>query len=274
MTGTHTATDGGITTVGIAGTGRLGTVLAARLKDRFSLFLYDTDRAAARRAATATGLPLADAETLVTADAVLLCVPPERTEPALHALARHAVRTGRRPLFVSLATSVPTARLRSLLADDADLAGLAVAGLKPVCQFAALAHGVPTVLVTEDTGRLDELRHLAQGLGTVLAGEENLVGPVNRAATKAALRACAALTEELTDQGVPLPLVAAAVRNVLAGTALDHPPAPDNPYTRSVLTELAAERPAALPPPARPTDQQTAPTATPVPVAEAKGARV
>lgn len=240
-------------TVGIAGTGRLGTVLAARLKERFTVLLYDTDHACARRAAATTSLPLTDAETLVTSDAVLLCVPPEETDDALLDLARRAARASRRPLFVSLATSVPTARLRSLLAHSPDLPGIDVVGLKPVCQFAALAHGVPTVLVTGDTGRLDELRHLASGLGTVVVGDESVVGPVNRAATKAALRACDRLTEELSARGVDLLLVRAAVRNVLAGTALDHPPAPDNSYTRSVLAELAAEqahpRPVARPVP-------------------------
>ncbi|MFF8905386.1 NAD(P)-binding domain-containing protein [Streptomyces olivaceoviridis] len=229
-------------TVGIAGTGRLGTVLAARLKDRFAVLLYDTDRACARRAAATTALPVTDAETLVTADAVLLCVPPEKTDDALLGLARRAARAGRRPLFVSLATSVPTARLRSLLARSPDLLGIDVVGLKPVCQFAALARGVPTVLVTQDTGRLDELRHLASGLGTLLVGDESVVGPVNRAATKAALRACDGLADELSARGVDPLLVRAAVRNVLAGTALDHPPAPDNSYTRSVLAELAAEQ--------------------------------
>ncbi|MET8635498.1 NAD(P)-binding domain-containing protein [Streptomyces sp. NPDC004680] len=248
--------------VGIAGTGRLGTALAARLKDRFAVLLYDTDRSCARRAATTTALPLADAETLVTADVVLLCVPPQETDNALLGLARCAVRGGRRPLFVSLATSVPTARLRSVLAQSPDLAGIDVVGLKPVCQFAALARGVPTVMVTEDTGRLDELRYLASGLGTVLVGDENVVGPVNRAATKAALRACAQLTDELSARGVDLLLVRAAVGNVLAGTALDHPPAPDNSYTRSVLAELAAEQ---VPPPV---PQSVAATA-----AETKGTR-
>jgi pyrroline-5-carboxylate reductase len=228
--------------VGIAGTGRLGAVLAARLKGRFGVLLYDTDGVAARRAAEATGLPGTDADGLITADTVLLCVPPEATGDALLLLADRAAQAGRKPLFVNMATSVPTARLRSLLADTPGLAGIDVAGLKPVCQFAALAHGVPTVFVTEATGRLAELRHLADDLGTVVKGDESVVGPANRAATKAALRACAQLTEELTGRGLDPSVVRGAVRNVLAGTALDHPPSDGNTYTRSVLAELAAER--------------------------------
>ncbi|MET9822239.1 MULTISPECIES: NAD(P)-binding domain-containing protein [unclassified Streptomyces] len=229
-------------TLGIAGTGRLGEVLATRLRDRFRTVLYDSDASAARRVATGTGTRAVDAPELVrTADAVLLCVPPHAAPDALTHLARLAAGTGHRPVFVSLATGLGTARLRTLVAAGS-AAGTEVLGLKPVCQYTALAHGVPAVFVTADRHRLGLLRAITADLGTVVVGDEESVGRVNRAATKAALAACEGLARTLSAAGTDPVLVRSAIRNVLAGTALDHPPQPGNAYTRSVLDELAAER--------------------------------
>ncbi|WP_438452830.1 NAD(P)-binding domain-containing protein [Streptomyces asiaticus] len=237
MTGQHSPH-----TLGIVGTGRLGEVLAARLRDRFRTVLYDSDASALRQAAERTGARAVQAPELVrAADAVLLCVPPHAAPDALLHLARLAAGHGTRPTFISLVTGVATAELRALVAAG-PAAGTDVLGLKPVCQYTALAHGVPAVFVTADRHRLDLLRAITRDLGTVVAGDEDSVGAVNRAATKAALAACENLARALSTAGTEPVLVRSAIRNVLAGTALDHPPQPGNPYTRSILDELAAER--------------------------------
>lgn len=230
------------TTVGVAGVGRLGEVLAVRLADRFRVVLYDADPATAVRVAERTGLTAVTAEELpARADTVLLCVPPAATADALVGLARHAAKAGRRPVFVNLATGVPGERLAERLAAEGGLDDVEVLGLKPVGQFTAIAHGVPAVFVTGDARRQGFLQRLVGELGSVVGGDEAAVGPLNRAATKAALRACERMTGELAADGTDPVLIRSAVRNVLAGTVLDHPPHPGNPYTRSVLDELAAE---------------------------------
>ncbi|MFF1799357.1 TetR family transcriptional regulator, partial [Kitasatospora sp. NPDC058263] len=60
------------------------------------------------------------------------------------------------------------------------------------------------------------------------------------------MRACAELAAELTGRGLPTDIVRAAIRNVFVGTALDYPPSDANPYTRSVLEEIAAEAQVAI----------------------------
>ncbi|MBV6702051.1 NAD(P)-binding domain-containing protein [Kitasatospora aureofaciens] len=230
-------------TVAVVGLGRLGSVLADRLAERFTVLLHDADPKVARQVAADLSLPdMEPRELLAAADTVLLCVPPQDTARALRRLAALAGQLGRRPLFVNLATSVPTHELPEV--------GLEVVGLKPVCQFTAVALGLKTVLVTSAPRRITLLRTLAADLGEVVLGPEEVVGPANRAATKAALRACADLATELTGRGLPAEMVQAAIRNVLVGTALDYPPADTNPYTRSVLDELAAEAAAPEPQPA------------------------
>lgn len=221
-------------TVAVVGLGRLGAVLADRIGARFPVVLHDSDPGVARRIASELVLPeVSSEELLIAADTVLLCVPPQETGKALTALATTAQHLGRQPLFVNLATSVPTSDLPPVPAE--------VVGLKPVCQFTAVALGLRTVLVTASARRIGLLRTLAADLGEVVLGKEEVVGPANRAATKAALRACASLAAELAGRGLPPDLVHAAISNVLVGTALDYPPADDNPYTSSVLAELAAE---------------------------------
>ncbi|MFI8083909.1 NAD(P)-binding domain-containing protein [Kitasatospora sp. NPDC086009] len=221
-------------TIAVVGLGRLGSVLADRLAERFPVLLNDSDPAVARRVAAELSLPDMDQrEILSAADTVLLCVPPQETAAALRRLAALTEQVGRRALFVNMATSVPTEDLPDL--------GVEVVGLKPVCQFTAVALGLKTVLVTSAPRRIGLLRTLAADLGEVVLGPEACVGPANRAATKAALRACAELAAELTGRGLPTDIVRAAIRNVFVGTALDYPPSDANPYTRSVLEEIAGE---------------------------------
>ncbi|WP_316525661.1 NAD(P)-binding domain-containing protein [Kitasatospora brasiliensis] len=234
-------------TVAVVGLGRLGAVLADRLAERLTVLLHDADPKVTRQVAVDLSLPdMEPRELLAAADTVLLCVPPAETARVLRRLATLARQLGRRPLFVNMATSVPTHELPDV--------GLEVVGLKPVCQFAAVALGLKTVLVTSAPHRIGLLRTLAADLGEVVLGPEEVVGPANRAATKASLRACAELAAELTERGLPAELVKAAIRNVFVGTALDYPPPDSNTYTRSVLDELAAEAVQRQPSPTAPLD--------------------
>ncbi|WP_338316294.1 NAD(P)-binding domain-containing protein, partial [Streptomyces bohaiensis] len=229
-------------TVGVLGTGRLGRALATRLAavpDGPRLAVADRDRELATALGRGLAVPaLPPARLAAHCAVVLVCVPPPAVAGAIA-----ACRTGAPPgpgtVFANLATSLPTAALRA----DPALRGATVVGLKPVCQFTAVAHGVPTPFLTAATGHLALLRSAVGTLGPVLPVDEraeDAVGAVNRAATRAALRACTALRRELTALTAESAVIDAAVRNVLAGTALDFPPEEANPYTAALLRELAA----------------------------------
>lgn len=223
-------------TVGILGAGRLGRALAARISVRLPTVVSDIDEAPARSFAAGAAISFGDPPALGRrCDVVLVCVPPEQVAGAIASCAAAG------PLYASLATSL---RTRDLLADPR-LCGLAVAGLKPVCQYTAIAHGLPTVFVTASAGHVPLLQEVVGGIGSVIAvppPTEDAVGRINRAATLAALRACASLQEELAEFAAYPDLAMAAIRNVLAGTALDYPPGPGNSYTAALLETLRAER--------------------------------
>ncbi|NJQ05673.1 NAD(P)-binding domain-containing protein [Streptomyces lonarensis] len=237
-------------TVGVLGTGRLGRALAARLAagpGRDGLAVADRDPAVAARLGGDLGVPaLPPPELAARCALVLVCVPPPAAAAAI-AACRRGVATGRPgPVFANLATSLPTAVLRR----DPALRGATVVGLKPVCQFTAVALGVPTPFLTAAADRLALLRAAVGDLGPVLLTDErgeDAVGEVNRAATRAALRACTALRAELAGLTADPAVAEAAVRNVFAGTALDFPPDPGNAYTAALLRDLAASHGEAAP---------------------------
>jgi pyrroline-5-carboxylate reductase len=218
--------------VAVIGAGRLGRAIAPRLGAHSAIDLADVEPDRAQQFATQHGLRFRlMAQIADEADVIALCVPPDQVVAALQQLAARGVGG----LCVNFATSVSTATLAS----DPRLAGLEVVGLKLVGQFSAVARGVPALLVTSSVRYLAQLREVFGGLGPVMHGDEDLVVEVNRTATQYALRACADLYAELATRNVDRMAVDAAVRNVFAGTALDYPPDPANPYT---ATLLAAER--------------------------------
>ncbi|MCN9244628.1 NAD(P)-binding domain-containing protein [Streptomyces sp. RY43-2] len=229
-----------VRSAGVLGAGRLGSALAARLTGRLPLTVSDRDPAVAQALARRLDVPaVAPAELAARCEVVLVCVPPPVVADAIASCRAHTTTGAPTTVFVNLATSVPTAQLR----DDPRLRDLTVVALKPVCQYTAVAHGVPTVFVTPDAGQLPLLRALVDDLGTVLLIDEKTectIGTINRIATKAALHACSALREELAELGAEPALITAAVTNVFAGTAVDFPPDPANPYTAALLRELAA----------------------------------
>ncbi|NJP67422.1 NAD(P)-binding domain-containing protein [Streptomyces spiramenti] len=226
--------------VGVLGTGRLGRALAARLAGRGGLAVGDRDRETATTLGAELGVPaLPPDELAYRSEVVLVCVPPPAVAAAIASCLRGGAPRPAGTVFANLATSLPTGTLRR----DPVLHRATVVGLKPVCQFTAVAHGVPTPFLTAAADHLPLLRAAVGDLGPVLLTDEHAedsVGAVNRAATLAALRACTALRAELAALATAPEVVDAAVGNVLAGTALDFPPDPGNGYTAALLRELAA----------------------------------
>lgn len=218
----------------VLGAGRFGRALAVRLRPSCQVALADAEPRRTKQFAKQHDLGfLYPREIGAWAELIAVCVPPQEVARAL----REPARQGTGALCVNMATSVPTREL----AADPGLRGLRLAGLKPVGQFTAVARGVPALFVTASTEHHPLLREVFGGLGEVVVGDEDAVAAVNRTATAHALRACDALTAELARTVPDDRVVRAAVRNVFAGTALDYPPDPANPYIAALRAAMAAE---------------------------------
>jgi hypothetical protein len=220
--------------VGIVGVGRLGRALAERLAGAHELLLYDREPARAAEAALHVegeaardcGAPFARCE------AVLLALPPGQIADAARCGARHA-RPGL--LLVNLATSVPTDALRAAVGRP----DVCVVGAKPVTQATALLRGLPAVFVSacREARVQAQLAALLSDLGTLVWGDEELVGAVNATATRHALRLSLGLREELAALGCHPALIEAALHAVVVGTLLDDPDDRHNPYIVARLRE-------------------------------------
>jgi hypothetical protein len=222
----------GVRWIGVVGTGRLGKVLASRLSPRFSVAAYDCDVRKAKQFCKQVGITFLYPDELAReSDLILLCLPGDQVLPWLLGPGSQAPAG---VVFVNLATELPT----STLVIDPRLTALAVVGLKPVAQFMALECGLPGLFVTDttDSSLRETLAAVFASLGRVVAGDEAVVGAINREATAAALRFCAEWTGAVTSATPDL--LDAALKNVVVGTILDYPPDPGNGYTNRILDAI------------------------------------
>lgn len=216
--------------IGVIGIGRLGRVLATRLSQRFEVVVHDRDAVKVKQFASRRGLALLDPEALIRrCEVIVLCIPGSGV-PAL--IGQLPIGERGHPLFVDTATE-PAAY-------DSTLAPTRIIGLRPVSQFAAIEQGLPALFVTGAESMEDRtlLGTMFDGIGTVIAGDETAVGPLNQLATTAALRLCRDLSSIAAARGIDRRLTDAALKNVAVGTILDYPPDPANAYTNRILDGL------------------------------------
>lgn len=228
-----------ITKIGILGTGRLGKALGSRLREFYPVFAYDADAKKGKQVCKRLGFTfLYQKELLDSVDVLLLCIPPGEIAGFFRGLEpeRH-----QHPVYLNTATRVDTPEL----IQELGLRHLKVIGLKPIGQFTAVRQRIPLVFITAHTDAEDlkALERVFHPLGTLLQGDERKVGPLNRLATKLALRFCRAFESEVRSCTEDPVWVASALRSVAVGTMLDYPPAEDNAYTASILEELRASEP-------------------------------
>lgn len=228
---------GGEHAVGIVGVGRLGAVLARRLRERRPVLVDDVRPEAVKRACALSGARAGSlAEMGSTCELVLLCIPARATEEVL----RRAAACGlARPIYACIATDFAVEPLA------AELSALTIVGLKLVGQFTAIDHGLRVLFVTacDHPAVNARVREILVDVGTVVTGPEGAVRALNRAATEAALRFGEALTTELARTGAPGVWIDAAIKSVAVGTLLDYPPEPDNSYTSTILAAIRASCP-------------------------------
>jgi hypothetical protein len=227
--------------LGIVGAGRLGKVVARRLRDGHQVAVYDKDVRMAKQFTKQIGATFLYPDELVRrADVIALCLPGDQIKDWLASL---DASTRAAPLYVNMATGLPTSALR----EDEDLRGLRFVGLKPLAQFVALDRGLPGLFVTSAADGITYLPLLARvfvGLGRVVAGDEEAVGEINGMATEAALRFCLDFTHRAGRFAGGAGWVEAALKNVVVGTILDYPPDPENAYTGRLLGRIGVGAPA------------------------------
>jgi hypothetical protein len=223
------------TRIGIIGTGRLGKALAKPLGEHYKVVGWDANIKRAKQVTKQCNVNFVAAlQQVLMSDLVLLCIPGEEVVAFFKDLRRDESFGC---IFLNLATDVDT---RSLI-EELKLHRLRVIGLKPIGQFAALCHRVPTTFITghDNPEDLKMLREVFAPVGNIYPGDELHVRAINRVATKLALQFCANFESAIQPYADDVEWGLSALKSVAVGTMLDYPPDSDNAYTASILREIA-----------------------------------
>jgi hypothetical protein len=231
------------TRIGVLGTGRLGQVLATRLRDTCDVAVCDADLKKAKQFAKKSGFSfLRESELVPFSELLLLCIPASAIPEFLHRIARagsfgHCV-------FLDMATDSHT----KLLMANQQLRPMRIIGLKMIGQFKAVQLGIPATFVT-NYAKPDDLNlidRVFRPLGRVSVGSEESIRHLNRFTTKLTLLFCYQLRQTAPSLVADPLWIKSALTNVAIGTILDFPPDADNGYTTSVLREIADENSSSL----------------------------
>jgi len=229
--------------IGILGTGRLGKALAKVLGEHYKVFGWDVNIKKAKQVTKQCNVNFVpDLQQVLMSDLVLLCIPADEVIMFFRNLPADETY---RCVFLNLATDIDT---RSMT-EELKLHRLRVIGLKPIGQFAAMRHRVPTTFVTshEDPEDLRILRKVFAPIGNICIGDELHVRAINRVATKLALQFCVNFESAIQPCAEDLEWSVSALKSVAVGTMLDYPPDSNNAYIASILREIAENTLAARP---------------------------
>lgn len=222
------------TRAGILGTGRLGKALALRLRNRCDVAVCDINPKLAKQFAKQNGLSFLPEEQLYSfADFLILCIPPVEIEKVVLDLEGRSTGVS---MVLNTATSTDTPELLRRLG----LRRIKLIGLKPIGQFTAIQHGVKVVFVTahDDMADLRSLSEIFADIGVIRRGDERVVQALNRAATRLALQFGRTFLESVQSITPDSEWALSALKSCAAGTILDYPPDPGNPYTSALLAGI------------------------------------
>ncbi|MFC4737746.1 NAD(P)-binding domain-containing protein [Bacillus daqingensis] len=181
---------------GLAGIGKIGAALLAGW-DRQGLTteIYHPDEHRRRAAASsAAGAREAAKEELPHLDYLVLALPADSIAPFIEDLEQSGLNM-RRTTLVNMATTKGTASLRKQFPEHR------FAGMKAAVHAETLRRGEAVLFVSPEAASDQTLKLRFEALGDVINGEEKTVETLNRTATEAAVKAAAALEEQLRQEG-------------------------------------------------------------------------
>lgn len=216
----------------IAGSGRMGKILAAALAGRHEVALYDADRESAASVAGMLKLRALATMAEAAADAVVLAVP----DKAVASCVAELVATGQSWTIFSVATNISREMLANLAGGSVRLLNVKIIG-----HAGEMSRGARPVLVI-DRGEADlvELAHQVFGpVGELVVGEADQVRRINSVATTEALRAAVAVETALQQEGINDPeLVRGALTQVAPGVLRAYAEDDLGPFAREIVAKI------------------------------------
>lgn len=215
----------------VAGSGRMGEILAGSMSKKHEVAIYDRDEEKGRLVAERTGIRFCSpADSLPRADVVVLALPPLVTARALESMCPLLQPEA---VVINIATTVSRDDLRPVLDGKGHLVGAKIVG-----HYREMGER-PAILVDAETEKGRQAAVLLfSDLGTVLPGDERLVQLINTVATREAFRAAVHIEELLREAGVDERLISSAIRVVAAGSVKAYAEGDIGPFARDLIKEI------------------------------------
>lgn len=222
--------------VGLIGIGRMGRVLAKRLKDHVELTIYDRDPENMAATQRELGVRVASGlEDLAGLGAVILAVP----DPEVINCIKDFNQLKTPMIIINIATNVAQHVLEATAAKH-----VRCIGVKFVGHAGEMALGLTPVIIVND--RPAELAEVAKEIfapvGHVMVGKADVVSYINTSAAEKALEAAVNIEEGLKQHGVTDPeIIKSAIQQVAAGILKAYADQDLGPFARQVVRAVKAK---------------------------------
>lgn len=221
--------------IGLVGVGRMGKVLASRLKEFNDLIIFDRD--AEQLAVVAKELRVriaAGLDELADTGMIILAVP----DREVISLIKDFNLIKKPMVVVNIATNVAQMMLEETAASH-----VCCTGVKFIGHAGEIAGGErPVVIVNDRPARLVPLvETLFSSVGDVIVGKADSVSAINTIAAKKALEAAVMIEETLISGGVTdSKVIRSAIRQVAAGIMKAYSDDDLGPFAREIVRAVRA----------------------------------
>lgn len=222
--------------IGLVGVGRMGKVLAGRMKEYADVCVFDRDPEKLAVVAEALELPVATGiDELADIGTVILAIPDREVVSLIKDF-----NLIQKPLVViNIATNVA-----QIVLEETALKHVRCTGVKLIGHAGEIAVGQrPAIIVNDKPADLVPLaQELFQPIGDIIVGKSDSVAAINTIAAQKALEAAVNIEETLINGGVTdSSVIKSAIRQVAAGIMKSYTNDDLGPFAREIVRAVRAK---------------------------------
>lgn len=218
--------------IAVLGTGRMGQVLAERLKCKHQVKLFDADGQTLSKACGLLELPACENLAEVDVDAFILAVPDTEVSACFALLSQR-----KKPAVVfSVATNVSREQLNKMVSPQVQGHNVKIIG-----HAGEMARGAnPLIVIDQGEAELVALAvEIFATVGKTMTADADAVGTINSIATTEALKAAVSLERALCESGIDDPeILRCAVSHVAPGVMRAFAEDDLGPFARGIVCRL------------------------------------
>lgn len=222
--------------VGLIGVGRMGTVLANRLKSNVEITIYDKDSECIKKKAHELGVNyVVEMEELLDRDVIILAIP----DREILACIQEFNTMGNSINLISIATNVAQRTLDETAAEQVKCIAVKFIGQADEI----LAGDNPVIVINSCPAELVPVaKAVFHSLGQILVGEADMVTRINNLTARKVIEAAVMIEEELRQEGYTQDfLISTAIRQVGAGVLKVYSYNNLGPFGREIVQQVRAK---------------------------------